>query len=360
VLVGTSAGSLNVALIASLAHRPPDQAADELVDRWQKADRATVLGPVLVAGVRAAASYAAELLHLPRARLWNVLDNTPLRHTAADREWIDWEQLHTNIDDGLVAAVGVVATRASDGRSVVFVDAGKDVPIPAYDAVRGIEYRRTRLHAHHVLASCALPGLFPAERIVEPGGDDWYVDGGTRLNTPIKPAVMLGAHQLWVVATESRFRRHGHGGARPEVTDSLDRLLHTVLADRMIEDLATVHHVNQLVAAAGVTTARAGTGPDARDYHVVPFWFLGPTEDNTIPYAAAHVFAEQYGTLIEQICRPDIPLLSRILAGRGRSHDDILSYLFFENAFLRELVRLGSDDARERLATGGWEDIVQP
>ena len=96
---------------------------------------------------------------------------------------------------------GVVATSALTSRSVVF-HSGGDSPAP--DHRREIDYVATRLLADHVLASAAIPAIFPAAHVEQPPiAAGWYFDGGTRLNTPIKPALKLGAERMVVVALTS-------------------------------------------------------------------------------------------------------------------------------------------------------------
>jgi len=349
VLIGTSAGAINALLLASLAHLPPTETGAQLVGRWQGADRATVLAPIAASGLGTLGRYTAELVGLPQPRLRSLLDNGPLRRTANDPLWIDWDQLHRNVESRLVTAVGVVATRVEDGSSVVFVEG--DVELPAFDHVRGIEYVRTRLDASHLLASCAIPAAFPAELLTEPReAAGWYVDGGTRLNTPIKPALKLGADRLVVVATDPRARTRRPAGTEsaPTVTDALAQLAHTVMADRMVEDLATLVQVNRILQAAGAPVVSVD-----RRYQLVPFRFLGPTDGQAIAAAARRVYDEEYGTVLQQLRRPDFPLLRRMLGGDGASADELLSFLFFERPFLRELVELGREDAEKQLAGAG-------
>ena len=366
VLVGTSAGSINVLLTASLAHLPASEAADVLDERWRTADRDMVIAPILPSGLLTAGRYLAAVgggrlaaaLHLRRPRLPSLLDNSPLRRTAADPAYVDWERLHRNVDDGLVRAVAVVATRLPDGRSVVFVECAPDVALPPNDDRRGIDYVRTRLGPEHMLASCAIPAAFPAERVRVHGQHHWYVDGGTRLNTPIKPALALEADRLLVVATDPPTRpvRPERAGPQPDVVDSIAQFAHTVLADRMVEDLATLVSFNR---AAPPQEQSASDGVLKR-IRKVRYRFLGPLEDDVIPHAVHRVYARRYGRLAQRLARPDFPILSALIDGSGPSHDDLLSYLFFDQAFLAELVELGRADAAQRLGGPEWLDTTLP
>jgi NTE family protein len=333
--------------------------------RWRRADRDTVIAPIVPSGLRSFGRYlvalagarAASLLHLPRPRLTSVLDNEPLRMTARGSEWIDWPRLHKNVADGLLTSVAVVTTRVPDGRTVVFVEAAPGQKLPPADDVRGIDYVKAELGPSHLVASCAIPALFPAEAIPPEATDGaaseshWYVDGGVRLNTPIKPALQLGAQRVVVVATDRAVRpsRPTPSTTSPDVVDAAAQFAHSVMADRMIEDLATLVSKNRMVAHGS-----------ENGNMVVPYRFLGPLEDDAIPETAARVYAKEYRTVLQRLRRPDFPALSGILGGSGISHDDLLSYIFFDREFMTELVELGMTDAGKRLAGAGWLTVQHP
>src|SRR5213078_4908205 len=100
-----------------------------------------------------------------------------------------------------VESVAVATTSALTGRTVVFHAGGRE---PEHDSVRQIDYVATKLDGTHIRASGAIPGLFPAVLVDAPEhARGWYFDGGTRLNTPIKPALELGAERLVVIGLNS-------------------------------------------------------------------------------------------------------------------------------------------------------------
>ena len=197
--VGTSAGAVNAVLLAATAHLPAQQSAAALLEVWRGIGVPDVFRPLLRTGPVSLGRWAGQLLGVPGVRLHGLVDTAPLAATA--QRVVDWPQLRRNLDGGAVA-LAVVATSGATGRTTVFVDRRGPDPLPPPDDARPIDYVAARVEAQHVLASAAIPVLFPPVGVV--GADHrrrWYVDGGVRLNTPLKPALALGADAVVVVAT---------------------------------------------------------------------------------------------------------------------------------------------------------------
>ena len=158
---------------------------------WRDLRSGDVLAPLMAPGGAARfIRYVGEFLPVSSLHAPSILHPEPLAQTLAGL--VDFDQLGENISEQRLA-LGVVATPAHGNRPVVFHQGG--IPRHRDDPLRGIEYVTTpELGAEHILASSAIPALFPAVRVTEPEpAAGWYFDGGPRLNTPIKPALWLGA-----------------------------------------------------------------------------------------------------------------------------------------------------------------------
>ena len=203
-----------------------------------------------------------------------------------------------------------------------------------------------------MLASAAIPVAFPPVQVPSedgaPGG--WYLDGGVRLNTPLKPALALDADAVVIVATHPALDPAPGvpsqvEGRPPDVDDTLVRVMDAALVDRMVEDVNTLAKINVLVDAAN----RAG-GPDAAGtgHAVVRFLTVGPPERGTLGLLAAEVFDRHPGVLggLRRAARdPDMRLLGRLLQGDGSRRGDLLSYLFFDPEFMEASIERGRRDA---------------
>ena len=133
-------------------------------------------------------------------RLYGLLDTEPLERLVL--ESIPWRGIRRNVRTGRIDTVCVAATQVATGRAVVFCDSHRP-ELPPWASVANIRMQRIRLSPLHALASAAIPLLFPSVRV----GARYYADGGLRLNTPLAPAVRLGADRILVIGLT-------HGSAR--------------------------------------------------------------------------------------------------------------------------------------------------
>lgn len=337
ILIGTSVGALNVSFLAANAHLPTDQLVAKVLAIWESVRWVEVARRLLSGGsLLRLGEYAGEVVGLPGARLESLLDPEPLRTTLRNR--IDFEALEDNIQAGRLDAAGVVATSALTSRSVVF---HRGLESPAPDHRRRIDYVATSLAEDHVLASAAIPAIFPAVQVKNPRvARGWYFDGGTRLNTPIKPALALGAARVVVIALNSLAPgpRRLAGPERPDALEGAGQILLGLLGDQLTADVLTLAGVNVLIAASGKRTLAAKRR--------VPYVVVAPAQRNAIGQCALRVFREYYSGPLQAIRSPDIALLARLIAGGADAqHAELLSFLLFASQFSKALIELGQEDA---------------
>lgn len=338
ILLGTSVGALNVAFLAANAHLPANELIADALDIWKSIEwREVARGLISSRSLSRLGGYAGEVLGLPGARLVSLLDPHPLGKTLRNR--IDFKQLDQNVLAGKVDTAGVVATSALTGRSVVF---HRGVDSPPRDPRRGIDYVATPLVEEHVLASSAIPVIFPAVHVAEPKtARGWYHDGGTRLNTPIKPALAFGARRVVVIALGSLAPGPPQlaGEARPDALGGAAQVLVGLLGDQLTSDVRTLATVN------GLLEPNAGQGNTAK--RQVPYIVIAPAKRDTIGQCALRVFRRHYSGPLQAIRAPDIALLARLIGGAADAqHAELLSFLLFASEFSKALIELGRDDAR--------------
>jgi NTE family protein len=346
VVVGTSAGAINAVLVASMLAWPDaEEAAEGALAVWRGIGGRSVFRPLAFTAPRSAVRYLAGIAGLDGG-VDSLLDPAPLRRTLDAFEY--WDALHDNVSTGRLDAVAVVTTAMSRARTEVFIEAAPGVPLPPDDADRAVVHTATRLEADHVMASAAIPVAFPPVRIE----DGWYLDGGVRLNAPVRPALALGADRLVVVATHplqqdsdpTPSADEAADGA-PDVFTAGGTVLSSALVDRMVEDVRSLLRVNRLLDA----------GASHPRYRQVPLVFCGPTRGDAIAQAAADVLGARYDGLpgLLSLLGADYAVLNRLIGGTSRTHAELLSFLLFEPDFVERIIELGRADAHAVIAAAG-------
>lgn len=352
IIIGTSIGALNGAFLAARSHEPLQEAATATVEMWRKLRWHDALRPLISrAELGRALGAAAMLTGLPGPGLPALLDPSPLRSTL--KRLVSFEQIQRNIKDGTLTAAAVIATSYATTRSVVFHSGG---PALVPDMARAIDYHQTRLAPQHVLASAAIPAAFPAVEIEQPAtAAGWYSDGGLRLNTPLKPALSLGAQRMIVIGLNSSLTPVQRP-SRPDALDGIAQLLQATLADQLAEDIATLATINEtLTPTAPSATREDGTGPRR-----IPYIFIAPSNRLQIGRLARKIYNDHYATASALLRHTDPALLGRIVnAQRSAIHGELLSYLFLAPEFIDSLIALGRHDAEHWLTathdTGLWQ-----
>jgi NTE family protein len=378
IYAGTSVGAINAAYLAGSRHLPAEEAMAGGIAHWEEVSKSRVIRPILVRQVPLTVLlYAGELLSIPGVRLPSLLDPKPLEKNL--QQWIDWPAVHRNVRKGVVESIAAVTTAGATGRTVVFVEGAMKLKLHQSHV---IDYVPAKLNHEHVRASAAIPILFPPIRVEQPPeARGWYFDGGTRLNTPIKPVLDLGADRVVVIGmdavTDPPADPGRHESGPPDFGDGALHVLQGMLVDPVVEDMRILGNINMFFANGSKPAAerrqregrRAEDGSEAArryreargkpPYRCVPYIFVAPAERGAIGKLASDVFRDRYGGL-KGLRSPDFPLLNRLLGGDSPTHGELLSYLFFDPEFIEELIEMGKRDARRWLdSPPGREDPWQ-
>jgi NTE family protein len=328
--LGASVGAINAVACTAFSHLGPDGATARMLEAWRSVRRTSVFTWSAGAAARQVIGYRG------RRRPRGLLDSTPLHATLAGL--FDWPQFHANIAGGEVWGCGVVGTANSTHCSTVFLESPSGRRVPPNDALRGIVFRPATVAPEHVVASSAIPAIFPAVRLADGRGDDWYVDGGVRLNTPIKPALSLGARRVVVVATDPTHPAPPAGPDRPPgIGAGIVDLLRAILVDPMVEDLRTLVNKNKAVHSG--------------DPQMIKYVFAGPDRaDDLIDVARSVLRSRRWHSPTRLVASS--PELSRLA-----------SYLLFDPDFIEGAIELGARDARRHLGADGrilWRTTQLP
>jgi NTE family protein len=352
VWCGTSVGAINAATMAAHAHLPVAEQTGEATRLWHELRKRDVIAPLAGrGGARALVRLVGHALGIPGIGLASLLDPSPL--AASLDGWIDWTRLARNVDRQVVDAVCVVATSLSTGSPVGFVASRDGAPRHVDE---GIRYVKTRLRGEHVRASAAIPLLFPTVEITTPRtARGHYADGGVRLNSPIKPALNLGADKVIVIGLEPFAPAAGRpsGAHGPSIADVAANVLDGLLVDQVAADLRRLAAINSFF----VEDATTGTMHSPRAYRIarghqpyrpISYALVAPRRRGEIGRLAETVFERTYGGL-RGLRDIDFVVMARALGGRVGSRGELLSFLLFDHGFIVELMDMGRRDAKRWL-----------
>lgn len=351
VLVGTSAGSINAAYVAAKLNLGAKKATQGLLDFWRSLNKQELMGPLALTAVPALLGYAGRIAYLNTGK--GSLASFGRFANVLEKAIGDWNQIPANIEADELDAVGLVATAAHSGGSVVFVQNAAGVRPPAFDEKNGIRYVRARLGTDHVIASSSIPIFFPPKEIHEPPeASGWYWDGGTRINTPIRPALAIGVERLVIVATDPPRHPAPDDAAarqRPDFDDAMLNLAQSTLNDPLVEDLHSLVRVNSLVSAS--------KGDELAGRRAYEYMFAGPERHGALGRTAAEVLRERFGGPLKALS--DFAVLNRLLGRQGNQGAELQSYLLFDSEFIDRAIAMGRE-AGDRAWRRGWLDDKLP
>lgn len=353
VVSGTSVGAVHAAFLAATSGMDPAERSARIQQVWREME----LSDVVRLSVRDLVGIPLRALGLTRlarreggerrAAVGGLVDLSPLERLVSAR--IPWERLRGNLEAARPGVVCVSCTEVRSGRVTIFMDGGLADPTPwAYDP--NATAVAAPIGPRHVRASAAIPFLFPAVRIDR----RYYVDGGLRMNTPLSPALRLGAERVLVVALKHTPGLASAVGAYPEdvITQPaflLGKVLDALLLDQLEYELQRVGLVNAWIEhgskvygedfLANVNVAvRAQRGADYRPVRVTtvrPGRDIGELADECYRGLSGR---ESLGAMQR--------LMARLaLRGVPPGEADLLSYLLFDRCYTSKLVEMGRADA---------------
>ena len=334
ILTGVSAGGINAAYLAA-RQEPFAVKVEGLAEIWAnlrleqvfKVDvrdltsRIARWGGRLVAGGR-----------LPLSAARSMVDTAPLNALLehmleADDSGI--AGITRSLEDGWLRAIALTGSSYTTGQSVTWVQARDNCGITTWERPQR-KSTICALRVDHVMASAALPFLFPAVQV----DGAWYGDGGIRLTAPLSPAVHLGAERI--IAVSTRYARTWEEADRPAVVgypppaQVAGVLYNAIFLDQLDADALQLRRINDLVASS-----REGETGGLRHIDLL---MLRPSQD--------------LGRLANDY-EPELPrafrFLMRGLGTRETRSNDMLSLVMFQSDYVRRLMELGEADAMAKL-----------
>ena len=329
-LTGVSAGAINAAMLAS-HHGTFLQAVQELSHLWAdlriedvfRVDTRSLLGN----GLRWISRLGTGGIGGSHVR--GLVDTHPLRKYLTEvLHAVDGELtgVQYNLDHDRLRALAISTTSYTTGLSVTWVQ-GSDVVEWERPQRRA---RKATITVDHIMASSALPLLFPAIRL----GSEWFGDGGIRLTAPLSPAIHLGARKIVAVSTryastEEESEEHDVPGYPPPAQVA-GVLLNSIFLDLLDHDAVRLQRLNNLID---------GLPPASREgLRHVELLILRPSTD----------LGKLAGNFEAQL-PSSFRFLTRGLGTKETKSPDFLSLVLFQPDYVKALIEIGEADALARV-----------
>lgn len=251
-----------------------------------------------------------------------LMDTTPLRSLIHDN--MNYEKVEQNIRDGHLKALAITAIDYAKSATTTFVQSHEE--IASWDKGRKLS-RRAKIATEHIMASSAIPLLFPPVKVV----DRFFGDGAVRNHAPCSPVIYLGAEKLLVIGVRMQaataYEERAHKNMRaPSVARVINTIMNGALLDAVEQDIDRLRRLNEYALAI----------PQEQHKKValrpLDYLFISPSVDiGEMAVEKAH----------------KLPRMVRfLLKGLGSMHDasELISYLLFESSFCADLIEIGRKD----------------
>ncbi len=337
ILSGVSAGAINCGKLASdIQHF--GNAVEKLTYLWSQISSEQVFKTDFLSLNKFSLGLFGQ------SKLNSLLDTAPLKELILN--FCDFDNLAKNLEKGAIDSVIITSNNYNTSSAVSFIQTLAEHK--TWDESRR-EAKNSKINADHIMASSAIPMLFPPIKIDE----DFYGDGCVRNSTPCSPAIRMGAEKLFVIGVRTQLDAEKYKlsvsqkkkaiNKTPSMIRLLNTLLNAVLLDSVEQDVIRIQRINML-AHLVEEEKRQEAG-----LRVIPALCISPSQN-------IGEIARQHAHHLPRLIRMTISAF-----GSLDEASEILSYLLFETDFCKTLIKMGYEDAlasKEQILNFFEEEVV--
>ncbi|MBC3764874.1 patatin-like phospholipase family protein [Neptunicella marina] len=324
IICGTSAGAINATTLACFAScyhlgvRKLDWVWKNLTpSKIYESDFQAVFGHIIKNYFK-----GTDADNLPRAT--SLLNNQPLRQLL--RKTLDFDRLDNNIQRGVLKAICITASSYTSHDSISFFQSNEFAEGWERSKRRGLP---AQLNVEHLMASAAIPLVFPSVKL----GNDYFGDGSVHQLSPLSAPIHLGANRIFVIGVDQPEPNYMQSVNQqyPSASNIAGHLLDTIFADTLNADLERAYRINETL---GLMTDKQRAQTHLRPIECLE---INPSENfNEIAANYYHRLPGGIRTLLRMVgLKPDI-------------ESSLPSYLLFDSKFCEALIDVGYHDAMAR------------
>ncbi len=362
VYCGSSVGAINTCFMAAMADDLIEQ-GKKIYSFWKNLNQDKIykrnIGALTSLLGRTAKGMTSNLLNFNPLNLKKrsgegihfrgFLDTSPLPSYL--ETIVPFKRISENLKSGYVQAVSLTATNISTGFMELFIQKNANVEYTGEYA-----HQFVNLRAEHAMASAAIPIIFPPVMVDQ----TYYMDGGLKLNTPLSPAIQLGAGKIMVIGLHRRYTLTEQrtcslsSSEHPTLGKMVGDIMNALFVDRIQYDVEQLTRINRMIEWSEKVFGKnyldqinnmllkEGIRGDIanRGLMKLKVFEIHPSVDMATIYSDCY-----HSSKSKQSFSTFEKMLLRVLDIDPTAGVDILSYLSFMPAYIKRLLELGYEDA---------------